>query len=110
MGILVLVDAIKLLEASHPTPYERRPSKYPITFQRSYRLNTRNTSRFVVPCIQGLRYSFQLLSLAYNSKMVDTVKKSIENRLSKFKEDAKFKFAITFNPRFKLKWCNDEKE
>ena len=68
------------------------------------------TSSFVIPCVRGLRKSFQLLSLAYNSKMVDTLKKSIDNRLSKYEDDAKFKFATTLDPRFKLKWCNDEEE
>ena len=38
--------------------------------------------------------------------MVDTLKKSIENRLSKYEDNA----ATTLDPRFKLKWCNDEED
>ena len=110
-------DKLNLLETSHLTAFERKmledlvkilsPCQEAINLTQGHNVIT---SSFVIPCVRGLRKSFQLLSLAYNSKMVNTLTKSIENRLSKYEDDDRFNFATTLDPRFKLKWCNDEEE
>ena len=51
-----------------------------------------------------------MLSITYNSGMVDALKGSIEKRLTRYEDQDKFKFATTLDPRFKLKWCPNEDE
>ena len=51
-----------------------------------------------------------MLSITYNSRMVDALKRSIKKRLTTYEDQDKFKFATTLDPRFKLKWCLNEDE
>ena len=66
------------------------------------------TSSMVIICTRGLRAALQELQLTYNSKLLSSLKSSLEKRLQQYEEMACFKLAATLDPRFKLDWCTEE--
>ena len=68
------------------------------------------TATLVIPSVRGLRSQLQVISVKYNCKIVSTLKKSIDTRLSIYEETASFRLAATLDPRFKLAWCSSQPE
>ena len=48
------------------------------------------------------------ISVTYNNKIVDTLKSSIEKRLSCHENDESYIVAAVLDPRFKMRWCTDD--
>lgn len=67
------------------------------------------TASLAIPVICGLRHQLNLISVDYNSKMLTTLKKSINSRLSLYDNEDCFVIASIVDPRFKLRWCETEK-
>ena len=51
------------------------------------------TSSLVIPCVRGLRAEMEELSSTYKSKMVATLRSSIDRRLTKFEQTENFQIA-----------------
>ena len=65
------------------------------------------TASFIIPSIRGLHVSLDSLSLKYKSPMVQTLKSSLERRMSSYEDCEHFLIAAILDPRFKLNWCVD---
>ena len=68
------------------------------------------TSSFVLPCIRGLRKSLLSLSVTYNSRMLLSLKRSLDERMAKYESRDVFIYASILDPWFKLRWCNNTEE
>ena len=68
------------------------------------------SSSFVVPCVLRLKAELENMQSRYNCKLVAALKKSVDRRLTPFKDRAVFCMASTLDPRFKLQWCMTEEE
>lgn len=66
------------------------------------------TSSKVIPCIRGLKAELEQLSQTYKSKMITTLKSSIEKRLKIYEDMEMFQLASLLDPRFKMDWCSPE--
>ena len=66
------------------------------------------TSSLVIPCVRGLWAEMEELSSTYKSKMVATLRSSIDKRLTKFEQTENFQIAAALDPRWKLAWCTPE--
>ena len=64
------------------------------------------TASFVLPYIMGLRKSLESLSVKFNSRMILTLKQSLNKRMAKYEDNEIFWYASTLDPRFMLKWCS----
>ncbi|KAI0232169.1 hypothetical protein LSAT2_017489, partial [Lamellibrachia satsuma] len=62
------------------------------------------TASLVIPSVYGLRCQ---IKAKYNCKMVESLKKSTEQRMYVYKEQASFRLAATPDPHFKLAWFKD---
>ena len=65
------------------------------------------TDSLVIPSVRGLRAQLAAIKAKYNCKMVQSLKKSVEHRLSAYEEQTSFQLAATLDPGFKLAWCKD---
>ena len=65
------------------------------------------TASLVIPSVCGLRSQLVQIKEKYNCKMVESLKKSTEQRMYVYEEQASFRLAATLDPRFKLAWCKD---
>ena len=50
------------------------------------------------------------LEVAYNSRMLLALIKSVDNRIDKYESRQFFMYASTLDPRFKLRWCSGDDE
>ena len=50
-----------------------------------------------------------MISVDYNSKLLSTLKESVNCRLSIYENEVCFKIASLVDPRFKVRWCETEK-
>ena len=65
------------------------------------------TGSLVIPSVRGLEAQLAAIKAKYNCKMVQSLKKSVEHRLSAYEEQTSFQLAATLNPRLKVAWCKD---
>lgn len=68
------------------------------------------TASVVIPCLHGLRQALDSLSTTYNSRMLIALQTSLKKRMSKYEEQEGFILATLLDPRFKLKWCQNEEQ
>ena len=68
------------------------------------------TVSLVVPSVRGFRAELALINTKCKNKLVTTLRKSIERRLSVYEEQPLFRRAASHNPCFKLAWCIDQSE
>ena len=59
----------------------------------------------MLPCVRGLRIQLNELSENYKCKMVQTLKSSLEKRLTVFESKHMYQMAAALDPRFTLDWC-----
>ena len=77
-------------------------------------MNTTHTKQnnvsasLTIPITLGLKQNVDKIGCDYNSKMVETLKESINSRLSPFLKDESYKIAAMLDPRFKLRWCDSD--
>ena len=64
----------------------------------------------VIPSVHGLGAQLAAIKAKYNCKMVRSLKKSAEHRLSAYEEQTLFQLAATLDPCFKLAWCEDKRD
>lgn len=62
------------------------------------------TASLAIPVICGLKHQLNLISVDYNSKILTTLKKSTNFRLSLYENEDRFMIASAVDPRFKLRW------
>lgn len=62
------------------------------------------TASLVLPSVRGLRAELAEINTKFNNKLVTTLRRSIERRLSVYEEQPSFRMAATLDPRFKLAW------
>lgn len=63
------------------------------------------TASLVIPNVRGLtglRAQLAAIRAKYNCKMVQSLKNSVEHRLSAYEKQSSFQMAATLDPRFKL--------
>ena len=65
---------------------------------------------YVVPCVRGLQHELHKLLCKYNSTFVRNLKSSLETRLVPFETNKCYQLASVLDPRFKLRWCNNDTE
>ncbi|KAJ8304616.1 hypothetical protein KUTeg_018199 [Tegillarca granosa] len=65
------------------------------------------SSSLVVPIFIGLTHQLDEIYVAYNNKMVHTLKSSLDERLGKTMSDDNFLLAAMLDPTIKLRWCNE---
>ena len=58
-------------------------------------------------CNRGLRAELQRLHGVYSIKLVTSLQSSLERRLAQYEGQELFQLATTFDPRFKLDWCDE---
>ena len=63
------------------------------------------TSSFVLPSILGLKTEISAMKSRYHNGLLNTLRKSMETRLSKYEERLVYSLATVLDPRFKLQWC-----
>lgn len=68
------------------------------------------TASLVIPCIRGLKLKYENLSTKYNTKLLNNIKKAIDDRLSVYESNHFFIIATMLDPRFKVKWCDGAEE
>lgn len=68
------------------------------------------TSSMVVPCVRGLKLHLRDMTSRYNNKLVETLRASVDKRLTVFEEREAFVIASCLDPRFKLDWCATPEE
>ena len=72
--------------------------------------NTTSAS-FIIPCICGLNAVLSNTHSKFQSKLVSTLKSSVNRRLSSYYEQRMYLIiAAMLDPRFKLRWCASESE
>ena len=72
--------------------------------------NTTSAS-FIVPCIRGLKSVLSNTHSKFQSKLVSTLRSSVNKRLSSYYEQRMYLIiAAILDPRFKLRWCASESE
>ena len=72
--------------------------------------NTTSAS-FIIPCIRGLNAVLCNIYSKFQSKLVSTLKSSVNRRLSSYYEQRMYLIiAAMLDPRFKLRWCASESE
>ena len=64
----------------------------------------------VIPCVVGLECQLKSLSSKYNTKMLKTLRSSVEKRLKPYLEKNCYRLATMLDPRFKLLWCTTTSE
>ena len=64
----------------------------------------------VIPCVVGLECQLKSLSSKYNTKMLKTLRSSVEKRLKPYLEKNCYRLATMLHPRFKLLWCTTTSE
>ncbi|KAJ8305575.1 hypothetical protein KUTeg_016120 [Tegillarca granosa] len=67
------------------------------------------SASLAIPVTCGLKHQICQISIDYSSKMISTLKHSIHSRLSVYENDDSFTIAAILDPRFKLRWCENEK-
>ena len=65
------------------------------------------TASLVIPTVLGLGSQVAQIKAKYNCKMVESLKKSIDQRMSVYEEQTSFQLATTLDPHFKLAWCKN---
>ena len=63
-----------------------------------------------LPCIRGLRHHLQNMVSKYHSGFVRALKASFERRMPEYEQNKTYIHAAILDPRFKLRWCEDDKE
>ena len=61
-----------------------------------------------IPVTLGLKHQVNELSCDYSSKMISTLKASIDKRLSVYESDETYITSAVLDPRFKVRWCNEK--
>ena len=64
----------------------------------------------VIPCVVGLECQLKSLISKYNSKMLKTLRSSVERRLKPYTTKSCYRLATMLDPRFKLLWCTTTSE
>lgn len=67
------------------------------------------TASVILPIVYGLRAEINNLHKKYKSRLVATLKASIDKRLGQYKEEEIFQIAAALDPRWKLAWCSAKK-
>lgn len=62
-----------------------------------------------IPLTLGLKHKVNQISYDYSSEMISALKSSIERRLSMYESDDTYITSAVLDPRFKVRWCNEEK-
>lgn len=62
-----------------------------------------------IPVTLGLKHQVKEISCDYSSKMVLALKSSIEKRLNMYELDDSYIISAVLDPRFKVRWCDQEK-
>lgn len=79
-------------------------------FKYSTVLIQRNLSPILTITVTlGLKHQMNQLPSVYINKMMTTQKSSLFTRLNPFENDNDFKISTTLDPRFKLRWCDENK-
>ena len=72
---------------------------------------TTTSASFIMPCIHGLNAVLSNTHSKFQSKLVSTLKSSVNRRLSSYYEQKMdLIIAAMLDPRFKLRWCASESE
>ena len=61
----------------------------------------------VIPCVVGLECQLKALMSKYNSKMLKTLRSSVEKRLKMYMNKNCYRLATMLDPRFKALWCTN---
>ena len=109
-------DKLNSLECSVKlTAYERKLLQELCTILQPFEEATLEVQKehtvsasLAVPLTVALKNQMQSISSTYNSKMVTTLKSSLQKRMSKYEEDENFITAAILDPRFKMSWCFSE--
>ena len=67
------------------------------------------SASLLIPVTIGLKHKVNYLSCDYSSKMISALKTSIDERLSIYEYDDTYVTSAVLDPRFKVRWCNEEK-
>ncbi len=65
---------------------------------------------YVLPCAVGLAHHLRVTTSRYNSAFFRGLKASLDRRMPYYERNETYILATILDPRFKLRWCNDEDE
>ena len=68
------------------------------------------TAGYVLPCIRGLYHHMQNMTSKCHTALVLGLTQSLEKRMPYYEETDTYILAAILDPRFKLRWCNNDAE
>jgi hypothetical protein len=67
------------------------------------------SASLTIPVTLGIKHQLRQMSAIHSNKMIQTLIRSVESRLSPFQDNDIFILAAVLDPRFKMRWCKSEK-
>ncbi len=68
------------------------------------------SSGYVIPCTLGLDHHLNSVTSRYNNPFVRGLKASFDRRLLYYLQNEVYILAAILDPRFKLRWCNNDED
>ncbi|XP_060072674.1 zinc finger BED domain-containing protein 4-like [Ylistrum balloti] len=113
-SVLDISEKLNKLDTTKISSYERKLLRELCLILNPFEeatvmVQSNNSARLAVPLTIGLRHAMDNISVTYNNKMTQALKRSLQKRMSVYEDDDLFTTAAILDPRFNLKWCEPEK-
>ena len=70
----------------------------------------KTSAGFIIPVTRGIKHKLDQVTAVYTGDLLSTVKLLVEERLSRYEEDDTYITASILDPRFKLRWSNQDEQ
>ncbi|KAI6646625.1 Zinc finger BED domain-containing protein 4-like [Oopsacas minuta] len=65
---------------------------------------------FIIPVSRGIKHKLEQITPVHNDNVLVTVKKLVQERLTRYEQDDSYITASVLDPRFKLRWSNQDEQ
>ena len=84
---------------------------YPIEHAMTLIQNSNNVSAgFIIPVTRGIKHKLDQITPVHSEEMLSALKRSVQERLSRYEQDDTYITTSVLDPRFKLRWCSQEEQ
>eukprot|EP00800_Vazella_pourtalesii_P000772 TRINITY_DN10666_c0_g1_i1.p1 TRINITY_DN10666_c0_g1~~TRINITY_DN10666_c0_g1_i1.p1 ORF type:complete len:613 (+),score=107.43 TRINITY_DN10666_c0_g1_i1:54-1841(+) len=70
----------------------------------------KTSAGFIIPVTRGIKHKLDQITAVYTGDLLPTVKLLVEERLSRYEQDETYITASILDPRFKLRWSNQDEQ
>ena len=70
----------------------------------------KTSAGLIIPVTRGIKHKLEQITAVYTGDLLSTVKLVVEERLSRYEQDDTYITASILDPRFKLRWSNQDEQ